>query len=258
MVTDAGNPSRPSPDPPLSLPDTWLRTIRSIEVAAESAHLQHAIVGSLGLAISLGTPWQPWRSSLAHRPRALRDLDVFLIGPPAARQRFRELFPATVNPASPRIDLVAAFHNFTEFNLTEAALQYRAVRVPVALALFVPVRIAVGDLTVPVLHPRVHSHLMGMQPRLIAQSKASMRAAAAVLAVPLPRFPPVPEGACRPFHAFRAERRRRYPVRERLLAVRMLLWEWEAEGRARRLVAPKVYIRERYPQLAAVLRRLFG
>jgi len=258
MVTDGASPSSASPDPPLSLPDTWLRTIRALDAAAESAHLQYAIVGSLGLAISLGTPWQPWRSSPASRPAALRDLDVFLIGPPAARQRCRELLPATGKPASPRIDLVAAFHNFTEFDQTEAALRYRGVRVRVVPSLFVPVRIPVGDLTVPVLHPRVHSHLMGMQPRLIPKSKASMRAATAALAAVLPRFPPVPEGACRPFHAFRAERRRRYPVRERLLAVRMLLWEWEEGGRARSLVAPKVYIRERYPQLAALLRRLFG
>ena len=242
----------------LALPPNWVEAIRTIESCARRAHVHYAIVGSLGLAASLGLPWEPSRSSPAHQVGRPRDLDVLLVGTTDTRRQFRESLESAWKGASPTIDLVSWYHAFTEFGPRGAGLRYRAVRIPVDARLFRPVRIPCQGVSIPVLHPRVHRHLIAILPADLAKGRDRIRSLVAGLARDLSLFPGISETDCLAFRTFKAERRRRYPLRERVLAFRMVLSAWEEEGRRSRLVAAKARIREHHPRLTETLRRLFG
>ena len=240
------------------LPADWREAIRAIEAAASSVNIQYAVVGSLGVAVSLGLPWGPLKPVVAGRERRPRDLDVFLVGGANQRAQFDACLHAIRQSALPVVDVVPFYHAFTEFDAGQAILHYRTVRVPVHAGLFTPVRIQRDGVAIPVLHPRVQRHLIEMLPTILPKGQNSVRLLSAGLTADLARFPAVAEDDCLPFRAFRAERRRRYPLREWLLSFRMTLWGWEEEARRSPLVAMKVHIRKHHPSVAKMLQRLFG
>lgn len=242
----------------LKLPDDWNEAIGTVDRCAEQARIDYAVVGSLGVALSLGLPWEPLKSSTGDQLSRPRDLDVFLIGTPAARRQFRETLRSARTRSGPIIDLVSWYHDFTEFGPAGAALHYRAVRVPIDAALFRTVRIPCERVSIPVLHPRVQMHLIEMLPTKTAKAVETVRSLASTLSRDSPRFRQVSEADCQPFRAFKEERGRRYPLRERVIAFRQTLWGWEETGRWKLLVATKARLREHHPGLAERLRRLLG
>jgi hypothetical protein len=242
----------------LKLPDDWNEAISTVDRCAKHARIDYAVVGSLGVALSLGLPWEPLKSSTGDQLIRPRDLDVFLIGTPAARRKFREALRSARARSGPIIDLVSWYHDFTEFGPAEAALRFRAVRVPIDAALFRTIRIRCAGVSIPVLHPRVQMHLIEMLPTKTAKAVETARSLASALSGDFVRFPEVSEADCQPFRAFKEERARRYPLRERVIAFRQTLWGWEETGRWKPLVATKVRLREHHPGLAERLRRLFG
>lgn len=253
--------SRPRPrarDSPLNLPDDWRDAISAVDRCARQVRIDYALVGSLGVAVSLGLPWDPLKSSTGAQLVRPRDVDVFLIGTPAARRQFREALPSARARSVPPIDLVSWYHDFTEFGPEGAALHYRALGIPVDAGLFRPIHIDRGGVSLPVLHPRVQVHLIEMLPTRTAKAAETVRSLAGVLSRDSDHFPPLSEADCLPFRAFKAERRRRYPLRERLIAFRQIVWGWEEAGRWKLLVATKARVRERHPRLAEWLRRLLG
>lgn len=242
----------------LKLPDDWDKAIGTVDRCAEQARIDYAVVGSLGVALSLGLPWEPLKSSTGDQLTRPRDLDVFLIGTSAARRQFRESLRSARARSGPIIDLVSWYHDFTEFGPAGAALHYRAVRVPIDAALFRTTRVPCGGVSIPVLHPRVQLRLIEMLPTKTAKAVETARSLASALSRNVVRFPQLSEADCQPFHAFKEERGRRYPLRERVIALRLTLWGWEEAGHWKPLVATKARLREHHPALAEKLRRLLG
>jgi len=243
--------------PGILLSADWLEALRSIEDLAGRAQFPYAIVGSLGMAVSLDLPWEPTKHSQRDDSIAARDLDLFLMGTHRARQHFREVLGSRPERAGPKIDVVSMYHALTEFGPSGPALRYRSVHVPVDRKLFAPVSISIGPVVIPVLHPRVHMHLILMQPGLSGKGTERVRSMARALARGLnPFFLDITEAECRAFHDFKVARQRRYPLRERILACRMVLANWEDIGRRSSLVALKAHLREHHPRLTTALRRL--
>ena len=241
--------------PRVSLPEDWQEALCWIEALAGRVQIPYAIVGSLGLAVSLDLRWEPTRRSQLNDSVSTRDLDIFLMGNQHARQRFRDALGSRSGRSGPKkIDVVPLYHFFTEFGPSGPALRYRDLSTPVDQTLFVPVSVSVRQLVIPVLHPRVHMHLIGMQPVILGKGRTMARA----LAKRLDDFPDITEAQCLPFHAFKRARCRRYPLRERILIFRMVLNHWEQAGRKSNLVAVKAHLRQHHPRLTEALRRLLG
>ncbi len=242
----------------LKLPEDWNEAVRTVDWCAAQAGIEHAVVGSLGVALTLDLPWEPLKSPTGDRLIRPRDLDVFLIGPPAARRQVRDRLRSAWTRPGPIIDLVSWYHDFTEFGPAGAALRYRAVRAPIDRALFRTVRVPCAGVSIPVLHPRVQMHLIEMLPTKTTKAIETVGLLADALSRDLVRFPPLAEAECEPFQRFKEERGRRYPLRERVIAFRQTLWGWEEAGRCKLLVATKARLREHHPELAERLRRLLG
>lgn len=126
-------------DSALNLPDDWREAICTVDRCAKQTRIDYAVVGRLGVAASLGLPWDPLKSSTGDQLVRPRDLDVFLVGTRAARRQFREMLQSARTRPVSTIDLVSWYHDFTEFGPRGAVLRYRAVRTPVdAIACFDP------------------------------------------------------------------------------------------------------------------------
>jgi hypothetical protein len=241
----------------VSLPDGWVAALRWVATESDRLRLPYAIVGSLGAALSLGLPWEPTGPP---RDGALspRDLDVFLLGDERTRRTFvtglRSHHP---DPGGPKkVEVVAMYHLLTEFGPSGCALRYRRLRMPLDPKLLAPWPVAVAGMLVPVLHPRAHIHLIGMQPRVLAKGLARVRSMERALARGLDALPGIEERECRVFHRFKRARRERYPLHERVLAARLVLDGWEHAGRWTPIVAVKVHLRRHHPRVTNALRRL--
>lgn len=239
------------------LPEDWQEALRWVETVARRVQLAYAIVGSLGVALALDLPWEPTRRSRLDGSVSPRDLDIFLMGDQWARRQFREALGSRSSNSGPKkIDAVAMYHLLTEFGPSGPALRYRSLRVPVDPKLFTPVLASSGRLVIPVLHPKVHVHLIGQQPRLLGKGTSRVRSMARGLARGHGHLPAITEAECRVFHGFKSARRQWYPVHERILAARMVFGHWEEAGRQSPLVALKAHVRRHHPRVTNALRRL--
>jgi hypothetical protein len=239
----------------VELPAPWLRALTLVADTARQADVPYAIVGTLGIALSQGLDFEPLRPAYGSTGvREPRDLDVFLVAPESARERFRNFLDRAERRSLPQIDIVPIYHAQIQFSPNEGILRYRTIVVPVDARLFTIFEVDAGALRLPVLHPRTHLHMMGQNTPGRRKIRWNMRRL-----WKRPRedvgFPDLSERHFRAFHHFKRAKLHRYPARYLLMVLRAKLYDRELDGERGLLLATKQELRRLCPGTANLIRR---
>jgi len=242
---------------PMTLPSDWMEALVVAAEASRWAGISYAVVGSLGIAVSQGLDFQPVRRpSGGAEGGLLRDLDVFLLGPDEARDRFKTFLAARWSRSRPMIDVVPIYHDQIHFSAGGVTLRYRDISVPLEPRLFEIFEVPIAGLRIPVLHPGTHLHMMGQNP-LFRKTRWNIRCLARAPRGDL-SLPIFPESSFRGFHRFKRIKVQQHYARYAALRLREELYTRELDGSRDLVVRAKRLLRQRCPQTIQFLRQRLG
>jgi hypothetical protein len=247
-------------EPKIQLTDDHKREIFSLNRILDSAGgLPYVVLGSLGVAVSSGSEWSPFKPS---REGGLRDIDIFLITDEDSRAKVR----TEIKDDLQLIESVEIFHKVLQVRQGEPYLVYKDVVIPVDRQLIQVFNLRVEDLEIPVLHPKTYLYLMThvtplellyreAAPTIYAKMEQRTEELVDAVEENLLGFPVIQDKWLdESFGWFRREMKKRHPIHSLKLELRRLVYQWEREDRYEEIVKLRNYLKEQWPWLVNFMR----
>jgi len=243
----------------IQLTEEHREELLSVDNILNLMEVPYVVLGSLGVAASSGSKWNPFKNS---EKNELRDIDIFLITDEDSRIKAG----SEMRGRFQLIETVDLFHRVLQFKQGKPFLLYRDVEVPMDRQLIQVFNLDMEGLQIPVLHPKTYLYLMThvtpfeslqreVTSTLYIKMEQRIQELEKTAEENLLEFPEIEDKLfMESFGRFKSEIGLRHPVHFLKLKLRGLIYQWQREGRYEEVVDLRNYLREQHSWLVDFMR----